>query len=91
MTRKHPQKVLRLLLLVAFLLLICVEGFHYHQDNVSHADCPLCVAAHQAAVVSHHTCSLVVSHDVRVTLCDCVPELISLEDRSSSLVRGPPA
>jgi hypothetical protein len=91
MTHKPPQKLFGLLLLAAFLLLVCVEGFHHHEDGISHADCSLCVAAQQTAVVSHHTSSLVVSHDVQVASCDSVPALISLKDRRSSFVRGPPA
>jgi hypothetical protein len=91
MIHKHPQKLFGLLVLGSFLLLIYVEGFHHHQDSISHADCPLCAAAQQTAVVTHHAGSLIVSHDVQIASCDSVPELISLKDRSSSLVRGPPA
>jgi len=91
MTYKHPQKLFGLLLLASLFLLICVEGFHHHQDNISHNDCPLCMAAQQAAVISHHTSSLVVSPNVQVASCDSVPELISLKDRRPSFVRGPPA
>jgi hypothetical protein len=91
MTHKHPQKFFGFLLLGSFLLLICVEGFHHHQDRISHTDCPLCVAAQQTAIVSHHISSLIVSQDVQVVPRDSVPELISLKDRRPSFVRGPPA
>jgi hypothetical protein len=91
MILKPPQKLFGILLITVFLLLICVEGFHHHQDNIPHTDCPLCIAAQQIAVVSHNTSSLVVSQDVQVTSCDSVPELISLKNRRPSFVRGPPA
>ena len=90
MTHKHFQKLLGLFLFASFLLLICVEGFHHHEDGVSHNDCPLCVAAQQAVVISHHTSSLIVSHDVQIASCDSVPALVSLRDRMPSFVRGPP-
>ncbi len=93
MTYKHPQKLFGLFLVASFLLLICVEGFHHHQDNISHNDCPLCAAAaaQQTAVISHHTSSLVVSHDVQIVSCDSVPALVSLKNRRPCFVRGPPA
>lgn len=90
MINKHPRKLFGLLLLAPFLLLICVEGFHHHQDSISHADCSLCVAAQETAVVSHHTSSLVVSHNVQIASCDSIPAPIFLKDRTPSFVRGPP-
>ncbi len=91
MTRKHAQTLFRLFFLIALLLLVCVEGFHHHQDNILHSDCALCVAAQQTAVVTHHAGSLVVSHDVQIAQRDSVPALVSLKNRRPSFVRGPPA
>ena len=91
MTFRYPQKLFGLFLLASLLLLIYVEGFHHHQDNISHDDCPLCVAAQQVAVVSHHASFLVVSHEVRTVSCESVPEFISLKNRRPPFVRGPPA
>lgn len=91
MSYKNSQKFFRLFLLAAFLLMVYAEGFHHHQDNISHADCPYCAAAQQTVIVSSDTDSLVVSHDVQIVSCDTVPEFISLNDRRPSFVRGPPA
>ena len=91
MNAKHLQKLFGFVLLAAFLVLICVEGFHHHEDSISHNDCPLCVAAQQTAAFSHHTNAIVVSHDIQVVSCDPVRILISLKDRRPFFVRGPPA
>jgi len=96
MTHKPLRSFSDFFFSAAFLLLVCVEGFHHHEDGFPHADCSLCVAAQQTAVVSHHTSSLCrvsrrTGRIMRFCSCAYLPERqkILLCERPSRLKHKP--
>ncbi len=85
------RRKLSLGLVIILLVGFFVIAFHHHDDDGDHHDCPICIAAHVAYSTSINTVSLIISHDVSVSI---VPEKIQF---SSSLIfsplhgRAPPA
>lgn len=47
-----------LVLLLLFLLATLATAFHYHRDNNSHHDCPVCAAGHHFSPASVNSFSL---------------------------------
>jgi hypothetical protein len=91
MARQQTHKLFEVLLLIPFVLLILVSGFHHHNDSTSHSDCSLCIAGHQPAVTSDQNSSLLVSQDAQIASLDWTPTFVSLMSRTAAPMRGPPA